>query len=244
MKTFERPEHKNIGEVLHLIHRDVFARNRCWFGGGTAIVLKYGEYRVSEDVDFLCSDADGYRELRTAATQLGHRAFFPPPIEPAREFKIDQYGLRTAIRLNGQTIKFEIVREGRIVVHGEFDRDIGVATLKTTDMFAEKLLANADRCQDRAVAYRDAIDLGILILNHGAIPGGAVAKAEAAYGVDIGRKVEWVTNHMIPSDRVAWAAETLQMDPLLAEKAIAALRNEGRRLWPDVGILPDLESKD
>lgn len=34
--------------------------SRCYFGGGTAIVLMYGEYRLSLDVDFLCSDVDGY----------------------------------------------------------------------------------------------------------------------------------------------------------------------------------------
>lgn len=238
MKTFERPEHKSIGQILRMMNGDFLAGNQCWFGGGTAIVLKYGEYRVSLDVDFLCSDPNGYRELRGAATQFGHRAFFAKPIEQIREFRIDQYGLRTAIRLNGQTIKFEIIREGRITVDGDFDPDIGVPTLTAVDMFAEKLLANADRCQDRAVAYRDAFDLGILVLNRGAIPDLAVSKAEAAYGPDIGRKVRWVVNHLMPGDEIASAADTLRMNPSLARDAIVALRTEGRRLWPDAGILP------
>lgn len=241
MKTFQRPEHENIAEALRLMDRDLLARNRCWFGGGTAIVMKYGEYRVSLDVDFLCSDLMGYRELRNAAAQFGHRAFFPEPIEAMREFKIDQYGLRTAVRFNGQPIKFEIVREARISLDGELDRDIGVPMLTVADMFAEKLLANADRCQDRAVAYRDVIDLGVLVLNHCEVPIVAVEKAEAAYGSDIGRKVQWVANHLVSArDEVAWAAGVLRMDVAYAAKAIAAARDEGRRLWPELGILPNV----
>jgi hypothetical protein len=233
MKTFRRPEHQNLVAALRLTDRDLLARNRCWFGGGTAIVLRYGEYRISLDVDFLCSDAGGYRELRNAAVRLGHKAFFPPPIEPLREFHTDQYGLRTAFRYEGQLIKFEIVREGRIDLSGEFDDDTGLPTLSTVDMFAEKLLANADRCQDRAVAYRDAIDLGMLILNHNRIPDEAVAKSEAAYGADIGRKAQWVTGKLAEEMEIIRSAEGLRMDPGLANAAIDALRNECRRLWPD-----------
>src|SRR5262249_20074642 len=146
---------------------------------------------------------DGYRELRSAAVQRGHRAFFAAPVEPIREFRIDQYGLRTAVSLNGQTIKFEIVREGRIDLAGEFDDHLAVPILTVADMFAEKLLANADRCQDRVIAYSDAIDLGMLILHRGGIPDEAVVKAEAAYGADVGHKVRWVTDHLASSRREA-----------------------------------------
>jgi hypothetical protein len=77
MKEFRRPEHRIIGEALALMDRDILTANKCWFGGGTAIVMKFGEYRRSLDVDFLCADADGYRELRTHAVERGMRAFFP-----------------------------------------------------------------------------------------------------------------------------------------------------------------------
>jgi hypothetical protein len=236
MKTFARPEHETIVETLRLMDRRFLLGNRCWFGGGTAIVLKYGEYRVSLDVDFLCSDPAGYRELRTAATRLGHRAFFPATVEAIREFKIDQYGLRTAVRFKGQPIKFEIIREARVDLDGFLDADIGVPTLTVSDMFAEKLLANADRCQDRSTACRDALDLGILVLRNSGIPGESVSKAELAYGSDIGRKVRWVTDHLLSAKELGQAAAALSMDLALAGDAIAALRNEGRRLWPDVAV--------
>ncbi|WP_245431400.1 nucleotidyl transferase AbiEii/AbiGii toxin family protein [Mesorhizobium atlanticum] len=91
MKAFGKPEHRIIAEALGLMDRDFLTATQCWFGGGTAIVMKLGEYRRSLDLDFLCADASGYRELRTRASELGVRAFFPEPIEAVRDFQIDQY---------------------------------------------------------------------------------------------------------------------------------------------------------
>jgi hypothetical protein len=236
MKDFERPEHRIIAEALGLMDREFLTANRCWFGGGTAIVMKLGEYRRSLDVDFLCADADGYRELRTFAAERGVRAFFPEPIEAVRDFQIDQYGLRTVVRLKGQSIKFEVIREGRIQLQGHFDNDLDVSALVPSDMFAEKLLANADRCQDRTTAYRDAVDLGMLVNAYEEIPASALDKAQAAYGTDIRHKVAWVLNRLQDTDELRNAAEALQMDFDAAVIAISTLRSEGTRLWPDAGI--------
>ncbi|TPM82650.1 nucleotidyl transferase AbiEii/AbiGii toxin family protein [Mesorhizobium sp. B2-3-3] len=236
MQEFKRPEHRIIAEALALMDRDFLTAAQCWFGGGTAIVLKLGEYRRSLDVDFLCADADGYRQLRTLAVERGVRAFFPEPVEAARDFRIDQYGLRTVLRLRGQLIKFEIVREGRIPLRGHFDDDLNVPALVLADMFAEKLLANADRCQDRAAGYRDAIDLGMLIGAYREVPNDAVVKAEAAYGSDVQRKVAWVVNRLQDTEELSYAAEVLQMEADKACYAISALRNQSIRIWPGAGI--------
>ncbi|MCF6099879.1 nucleotidyl transferase AbiEii/AbiGii toxin family protein [Mesorhizobium muleiense] len=239
MKQFKRPEHRIIAEALALMDHEFLTANRCWFGGGTAIVMKFGEYRRSLDVDFLCADADGYRELRTRAAERGARAFFPEPVEAVRDFQIDQYGLRTVVRLKGQLIKFEIIREGRIQLQGHFDDDLNVPALIAADMFAEKLLANADRCQDHATAYRDAIDLGTLVNALGEIPAEALSKAQTAYGSDIQHKIAWVVNKLQDRDELRSAAESLQMDTNAADAAISVLRNEGIRLWPGSGIRND-----
>ena len=92
---FKRQEHRTIAEALSLLDRDLFLDSQCWFAGGTAIVMLLGEYRLSLDVDFLCADADGYRRLRGAAVEKGLPAFFGPPVSPIREFRADQYGIRT-----------------------------------------------------------------------------------------------------------------------------------------------------
>ncbi|TPI10227.1 nucleotidyl transferase AbiEii/AbiGii toxin family protein [Mesorhizobium sp. B4-1-3] len=235
MKAFGKPEHRIIAEALGLMDRDFLTATQCWFGGGTAIVMKLGEYRRSLDLDFLCADASGYRELRTRASELGVRAFFPEPVEAVRDFQIDQYGLRAVVRFKGQPIRFEVVREGRIDLRGQFDEDLGVPALVPADMFAEKLLANADRCQDRAVAYRDAFDLGMLVRAYGQIPAEALDKAQTAYGPDVERKVVWVIGKLRDKGELRDATEVLQMDPAVGADAISALREEAARIWPEAG---------
>jgi hypothetical protein len=216
--------------------------NKCWFGGGTAIVLRLGEYRISLDVDFLCSDADGYREVRNALVAKGPSALFPEDVRSTRDMRADQYGIRMFLECHGQPIKFEIVRESRIELEGERDPVLKVPILLVRDMFAEKLLANSDRCMDRSTAYRDAIDLGRLVEAHGSIPKDALAKAVAAYGADIERKAVWVVNKLCNSDEVRDASKALQMEQEATARAIAYLREDFRRLWPNAQI--DYPSSD
>jgi hypothetical protein len=227
---FIRPQHSIIVKALRLMDADMLLANRCWFGGGTAIVLKLGEYRRSLDVDFLCSDQDGYRALRMMAVQKGIAAFFPAPAEAVRDMRADQYGIRAALRLDEQIIKFEIVREARIDLAGGLDADLGIPALVVEDMFAEKLLANSDRCQDRSVAYRDAIDLGMLVKQHGEIPELAMVKAVNAYGTDILGKLKWVTERLRDLGELHHAAGELQMEFGLAREAVDALQAECSRL--------------
>ena len=66
-----RPEHHAVIAALHAIDVDLLASCRCWFGGGTAIVLDIGEYRLSKDINFLCTDADGYRRPDFAGVRAG-----------------------------------------------------------------------------------------------------------------------------------------------------------------------------
>lgn len=236
MKQFKLLDHQIIGEALAMMDSQHLAAAKCWFGGGTAIVLKLGEYRLSRDVDFLCADADGYRELRSAAVERGVRAFFPEPVEQIRDFQIDQYGLRTVVGLKDQIIRFEVVREGRISLQGHLDKELGVPTLVPADMLSEKLLANADRCHDRSTAFRDAIDLGMLIKAFGEMPEAAIEKTRAAYGADIERKVAWAVNTLRRRDELHHAADALGMAYEIAAEAISALRIEALRVWPNAGV--------
>jgi hypothetical protein len=232
MIQIKRQEHGVILEALHLMDQNFLVANGCWFRGGTAIVLKLDEYRQSLDVDFLCSDADGYRALRNAAVERGIRAFFPKPVETVRHFKSDQYGLRAALSLHGQTIKFEIIREARIQLRGHIDEQLGLPMLLVPDLFAEKLLANADRCHDRSVAYRDAIDLGMLVIGFGNIPDEAITKALNAYGADVPRKLAWATYKLHGVDELRHASDVLQMVRDDTVRAVKAITAEVKRIWP------------
>jgi hypothetical protein len=237
--VFQRPEHEKIAAVLKSMDADFLERSKCFFGGGTAIVLKHDEYRKSLDLDFLCADKDGYRELRNAFFEKGIRAIFPADVNLVRDVKADAYGIRMLLEYQEQPIKFEIVREVRVDLGGWRDPDLRVPILSTNDMFTEKLLANADRCMDRAVGYRDALDLGCLVDAHGEVPAEGVSKAEGAYGADIARKMAWVLNRLLDKNELREAATKLQMDSDFALAVISDLRAEGLRIWPDAGIEED-----
>ena len=233
---FVRPEHQIIAEMLERMDSRFLLDCECWFGGGTAIVLKLGEYRKSLDLDFLCASREGYRKLREGFFEHGVRAVFPEPVQTLREVRADAYGIRMIVGLHGQPIRFEIVNEPRIELRGAYDPDLKVPALLPESMFAEKLLANADRCQDRAVAYRDALDLGRLVETYQAIPDAAVKAAEGAYGKDIARFMAWVLNRLRDDNEIRYAAEALDMDFDAAARAVAVLRQAALHVWADRGI--------
>ena len=186
---FERPHHRRIAAVLEALDADLLTANDCLFGGGTAMALRYGEYRESVDIDFLVSRVEGYRQLRQRLTGPdGMRAITRPghALSQTREVRADQYGIRTMLKVDGADIKFEIVLEGRIDLDapGPDDRQCGVATLTPLDMATSKLLAKSDRWRDDAVMSRDLIDLAMMAPAK-ALTKQAVAKAQGAYGESV-----------------------------------------------------------
>ena len=92
--------------------------------------------------------------------------------------------MRTVLQLDGISIKFEIVLEGRTTL--DANQDIcGVPTLSRNCLYAEKLLANADRGLDPAHQYKDIMDLIVMQLQWGPIPQQALTIARNAYGTSI-----------------------------------------------------------
>jgi hypothetical protein len=187
---FEREHHRRVASLLEALDAAELTAKGCFFGGGTAMALRYGEYRESVDIDFLVSDLDGYRHLRQRLTGPGGVQALAKPgvvLNQVREMRADQYGIRTLLRVDGIDIKFEIVLEGRIALESPSaeDRICGVAALTPLDMATSKLLANSDRWRDDAVFSRDLIDLAMMAppkkLLHRAID-----KARTAYGDSVG----------------------------------------------------------
>jgi hypothetical protein len=109
-------------------------------------VLLAGEYRESVDIDFLCASAEGYRMLREAVFNGTLDALTKEPIRQARELRKDRDKIFAMIDDGSgeRSIRLEIVREARINIEGERIDGLPVAVLKRTDLFAEKILANAD----------------------------------------------------------------------------------------------------
>ncbi len=186
---FERPHHRRIATILQALDADALLANACLFGGGTAMALRFGEYRESVDIDFMVSRVDGYRQLRQRLMgPEGLRAITRPGqvLNPSREMRADQYGVRTLLQVEGADIKLEIVLEARIELEAPCpdDRLCGVATLTPLDMATSKLLANSDRWRDDAVLSRDLIDLAMMAPPKKLLRR-ALDKARAAYGDNV-----------------------------------------------------------
>lgn len=220
---FERPHHQRIAHVLAALNGALLRRHGCLFGGGTCIALRHGEYCESVDIDFLVSDAAGYRELRQLVTgTVGLNALLRPGAEPltvGREVRADQYGLRTQVQMDGQLIKFEMIREARIALEmpGHSDVICGIATLTRLDLAASKLLANSDRQADDGMFSRDVIDLAMMNLRLPLLQA-ALAKAEVAYGASVARHLAKAIDRM--QERAGWLERCMQAMAMTLPKAV------------------------
>ena len=195
--SFTRPAHRKVHAMLSRLDSEFLARARCFFGGGTRIVLELGEYRESRDVDFLCSDLEGYRLLREGISETSLGPIQTSDLSLAREVRADQYGIRTFIELEEVKLKFEIIREARIELDGEAVGGLPVASLTRRHCFAEKFLANADRGLDTSTLSRDIVDLAFMIegwSKEDAVAG--MAMARTAYGDAVSRALAAVTRKM------------------------------------------------
>ena len=187
---FRRDHHRRIAEVLLQLDPRMLGERGCLFGGGTAIALRYGEFRESVDIDFLVSNLEGYRDLRQIIRQASSlKPIFHNQgctIMEEREPLMDQYGIRTRLNVEGETIKFEIVLEGRVRLDPPSPEDTvcTVSCLTLVDMACSKLLANSDRWNDDGVFSRDLLDLAHLPLKPNQLIN-ALSKAEGAYGESV-----------------------------------------------------------
>jgi len=187
---FTRPRHKLVWQLLQSLNSEFLSTAKCYFGGGTRIVLELYEYRESIDVDFLCGDPSGYRELRNSITDSSLGNICAGNLALMREVRADMYGIRTFVRIDDQPVKFEIISEGRISLSGARLVDIPVEVLDHTSTFAEKFLANTDRGRDESTRSRDLIDLAYMAASwlDSSLSEG-IKTAETIYGAAVRREL-------------------------------------------------------
>jgi len=213
---FERPHHQRIAHVLRALDGELLRRARCYFAGGTAIVLQCGEYRESVDIDFLCADAHGYRMLREAIAPPALGNLMRYPIKYLRDVRTDRDKISTILEVDGAPIKFELVREARIELDENKQDLLGIPLIEPVDAYAEKLLANADRGLDKSMLSRDMIDLAMMIDKWGPVPSRALEKAEAAYGTSIITMWNKSVEMLLDDTYLANCLQTMSMDIGLA----------------------------
>ena len=230
---FNREHHIHIATILQALDAQLLMDCNCLFGGGTAIVLSHGEYRESIDIDFLISDLVGYQTLRQRLKEKGLDSITRNgmKLKPTREIRVDQYGIRTLLKVAEAEIKLEIVYEGRISLEAPLqnERLCGVATLTTLDMATTKLLANSDRWSDDSVFSRDLIDLAMLDLPKSVVTQ-AVAKAAIAYGAsikrDLTKAIHSISERQGRLDECMTALQMSEIPKALLWKRIRALREK------------------
>lgn len=230
--NFERLHHQRIAETLQCLDASLLRDHACWFGGGTAIAMRHGEYRESVDMDFMVSELASYRSLRELCRgPEGILALFragQQRVRQWREVRADQYGIRTMVSIANQPIKLEIVLEGRIAfdVATRVDEICGVATLTARDMVASKLLANSDRWADDGVFSRDLIDLAMMQPKAALLRQG-IQKAEGAYGKAIRQDVLKALERL--ANRAGWLERCLLTMGMSVPKAVVWQRLRGVR---------------
>lgn len=220
---FNRTHHQRIAQVLSLLNVPLLRDHDCLFGGGTAIALRFGEYRESVDMDFVVSNTANYGKLR--ALLSGPEGIAPIFIQgqqlvsQKREVRADQYGIRTLLAVFEQPIKLEIILEGRVALEPPTpdDQICGVATLTLLDMATTKLLANSDRWADDSVFNRDLIDLAMMQPPE-ALMTQAIGKASAAYGESVARDLNKAISRMLT--RPGWLERCMQSLSITIPKAV------------------------
>ena len=208
---FRKDRHREIARLLAALDAGLLQDCECWFAGGTAISMLLGEYRRSDDVDFLCSSSDGYRRLREEVFHRGLAAL-GADLPVVRDARADQYGIRCVLGTLDNPIKFEVVREARIDLSPGEDVIEGVALLSRPDLYAEKLLANADRGLDRAALFRDFIDLCMMSRAWPEVREAACAKAVAAYGDVVPSMLDKVAEEVGKGDHLAESLRRMDAD--------------------------------
>ena len=225
----KRAHHRRIEIVLRALDHELLINHQCYFGGGTAIALAFGEYRESVDIDFEVSSNAGYRELRSVVKSKGGIANLfnsDAPIRPAGRLRVDQYGIRTFITPDGgPPIKFEIISEGRITLDSAGNEEIcGTQSLSARDMVATKLLANSDRWADPTTHHRDIIDIAMMSPDNELLRT-ALEKAEPPY-------------QTVKAD-LEKAIERVRSDPTCLDKGIKAMKMDVPRavLWKNISTV-------
>ena len=187
-------------EALGCMDVQLFEESQGLLEGGALAALECGNFRAIRDIDFLYGSAfsDSIRMMRNAG---------PAPLFkdtrglefPMRRMELRKKGLRDselplrvsftehgrmirfAVRIRGETLGFKFLKW---MLPDDFDPGravpgIPVPCLSLEDMFAVKLVANANRWNTPRALLRDVIDMAALAGRHGGIPERAFRKAEA-----------------------------------------------------------------
>jgi hypothetical protein len=211
---FERPHHRRVARVLQALDGPWLRERGCLFGGGTAIALRFGEYRESVDIDFLVSDLAAYRQLRQQMTGIDGLATVtradavPLTQGPANCVPTSTASARACRSTTSRSSSRSCSSPAWRCSNPARPMNCAAPTLTLLDMAASKLLANSDRWPDDGVFSRDLIDLAMMKPSL-ALLRDAVAEAEGAYGDAVRRDLQRAIERM--RERTGWLERCMQV---------------------------------
>jgi hypothetical protein len=163
--------YKILATIINSLNSELLSQCQTYLSGGALVNLSTEAIRLSQDIDFLCTQ-DGYRQLRQQITRDNCQTIFnkklPPQLELSDRVSIDRYGIRLPLFWHQSaetiaTIKIKFVVEGWLQLGSpNYLPGSTVPCLNREDLIAAKLLANADRWADSSKHSRDLIDLCLL----------------------------------------------------------------------------------
>lgn len=189
------PQHVVLKNLLDSLDPRYFSGNGALFSGGASITFMTGEYRLVDNVDFVCPDKNGFRTMYNDLLSSGMKNFaregrnvlFANVKHPVVVWR----GLGCRVFLDSKRfgapcsypVRMEILSENRI----EFDKPMrnvfGFHVPSTEDLIALKLLSNVERTGDDSWKHRDVFDILRLLDSFGirSIPEKSFEKACAFY---------------------------------------------------------------
>jgi hypothetical protein len=177
--------HRCLRALIDSLNAPFLAANDCFLSGATPIVLSLGEYRLADGLSLTCFTQDGYRHVREAVSQASLGPIFGQTIELAGPVRADRFGVRAYVMVESTPIHFELLKEGRFG-RANLAGSLGaVPTLSRSDLFVERLLANADQYGSSTTINVPVVDLAMMVADWGAIPEEAWERAQRAYGPSV-----------------------------------------------------------
>ena len=225
--NFQRNHHKIVWQALQNFNSDYLQKNNILFGGGTRIALELDEFRESVDINFLCSDSQSYKAVRSQASQKSLGNLVTQEFDHPREIRIDRDAVRCFMQIDNTIIKLEFVACADYQLQADKSLDLSVPILDKTSCFITKLLANADRYYD--YPYKDIFDLLMMYQNWGDVPERAWQVSDEIYSQKIVKNglIKSLTNIQNNPDKfIKIAVNDLKILPNIAEHLILHTSNE------------------
>lgn len=217
--------HRCLRTLARSLNTPFLTLNGCVLSGAAPIVLSLGEYRLAASLSLSCFTVDGYRHVREAISQDSLGPIFFRPIELARPVRADRFGIRTYVIVESTPIHFELVKEDRFN-RANLAGTLGtVPTLSRSDMFVERLLANADHYGGSTTISKPIVDLAMMVANWGAIPADAWKRAQGAYGPSVTQAYADGVMMLRDADKRSRCAHGIFLEPAAEATLLEVLPN-------------------